>query len=69
MKQNAVAVPHPARGKSGGGGLDPRLEVGPGPGPVAPYLRWAVGEPPRRLDQEMREIGGRNQRSGSRMDT
>ena len=69
MHQDFVAVPDAARRQSGGGGPDPVVERGPGPGDVAPDEGRPAGKPPRRLDRQMREVRGRNQRSGSRIET
>jgi hypothetical protein len=69
MEQNPVAVLHAARGQTAGRRLDTGVEVSPCPGGVAPDQRGPVGKPPRGLDQQMREVGSRDQRRGSRMDT
>ena len=73
MQQDPIAVPNAARCKSAGRRLDPAVEFSPCPGGIAPDQRGSVGKPPRRLDQQMRQIGSwdprRNQRNGSKMDT
>ena len=73
MEKNPIAVPHTARGQAERRRLDAGVEFSPGPSGVAPDQRGPVGEPPRRLDQQMRQIGSwdprGNQRNGSRMDT
>jgi hypothetical protein len=74
MDKNPVAVPHAARGETSRRRLDPGVKFRPCPGGVAPDQRGPAGEPPRRLGQQMREIGGRyqrptGQRNGSRIDT
>jgi hypothetical protein len=69
MQQHAITVPHTARRERPGGCLDPGGELRPGPGLIAPDDRGAVGEAARGLQQQMREIAGRDQRNGSRIET
>ena len=73
MEQNPIAMPHTAYRQSARRGLDAGVEFGPGPGGVAPEQSGTVGKPPRRLDQQMRQIGSWDpwafQRNGSRIDT
>ena len=73
VQQDPVAVAHAARRQRGGRGLDPVAKRCPGPGGVAPDDRRPVGKPPRGLDQQRGEVGGRDQprgqRSGSRIET
>jgi len=69
MDKNPVAMAHATRGQPARRRLDPGVEVSPVPGGVAPDQRGTAGEATRRLDQQMRQIGGRDQRSGSRIET
>jgi hypothetical protein len=69
MQQDPIAVLHAASGERSGDRLDAGVELGPGPGGVTPDQSGTVREAPRRLDQQMRQIGGWDQRNGSRMDT
>jgi len=73
MQQNPITMPRAARGQGACRRLDPSVEFGPCPRRVAPDQRGSVGKPPRRLDQQMRQIGSwdprGNQRNGSRIDT
>jgi hypothetical protein len=69
VQKNPVAVPHAAFRQRCRGRLDPGVEVRPVPGRVAPDDGGTVGEAACRLDQQRREIGGGDQRNGSRIDT
>ena len=69
MQQNPVAMPHTTRRQTPRRGLDPGVELSPCPGRIAPDQRGPAGKPPRRLDQEVRQIGGGDQRNGSRIET
>ena len=69
MEQDPITVPDTFFRERTGNRLDPRLKIGPGPGLVLPDQRGTVGKAPRRLNQKMREIGGWDQRSGSRIET
>jgi hypothetical protein len=69
MHQNPLAVFDTSFRQRGGSRLGSGVEVRPGPGCISPDQRGTVGKPPRRLDQQMRQIGGWDQRNGSKMET
>jgi hypothetical protein len=69
MEKNPVAVPHASFRQRSRGRLDAGVKVSPGPGGVAPDDGGTVGEAACGLDQQRREIGGGDQRNGSRIDT
>jgi len=69
MQQDAIAMPHAERIQRPGGRLDAGGELRPGPGMVTPDDRRAFGEATRALQQQMREVAGRDQRNGSRIET
>ena len=56
LHQDAVALPHAPGGQCRRHGVDPPVELGPGPGRVAPDEADLVPVAPRRLAQEMREV-------------
>ena len=69
MQQHPIAMRHAARREPTRRHLDAPEKLGPGPDAIPPDQRRTVGMPPRCLDQEMREIGGWDQRKGSRIET
>ena len=69
VQQHPVAMTHTLRRQGGGGTLDPIKEPGPVPGLVTPDDRRPVGKTAGGLDQHRRQVGGWNQRSGSRIET
>jgi hypothetical protein len=69
MQQHTIAVLHALRCQRPGRRLDPGGELSPGPGLLAPDDRRPVRKTSRGLQQQMREVAGRDQRNGSRIDT
>jgi hypothetical protein len=69
VQQHAVAVPHAARRQRPGGTLDAGGELRPGPGLVSPDDCRPIGKTPRGLQQQMREVAGRDQCNFSRIET
>ncbi len=69
MQQHAIAMQYAARVQRAGGRLDTGGELRPSPGLLTPDDRRAFGEATRALQQQMREVAGRDQRNGSRIET
>jgi hypothetical protein len=69
MQEYSVAVADAMRGQRGGCCLNPIAERRPTPGRIPPDDRRTIRKPPSGLDQQMREVAGRDQRNGSRIDT
>jgi hypothetical protein len=69
MQQHAVAMPYAARRERPGRCLDPSGEPRPGPGFITPDDCRPIGEASRGLQQQMREVAGRDQRNGSMIET
>ena len=70
LHQNAVAFLHAPGGQRGRHRVDAPVELGPGPGRIAPDEADLVPVAPRRLAQEMREVhdplgDGRNAARGA----
>jgi hypothetical protein len=69
MHQHAVALADTVRRQAGGRCLYAATELAPAPASLAADDRGAVGEAPRRLQQQTGEVRCWDQRAGSRIDT
>ncbi len=69
MDQDPIAGHDPARPQSTGGGARPRREIRPPHHDIAANERRTVREPRGRLIEQDRQIGRRDQRTASRIET
>ncbi len=63
VQQHPIAMPHAMRSERTGRALNPAGKLRPGPHALAPDDRRPLRKPPRRLQQQMCEVAGRDQRT------
>jgi hypothetical protein len=69
VQQHAIAMPNAARRQRDRRRLDASGKLGPGPGLLAPDDRRPGRKTPGGLQQQMREVAGRDQCAFSRIET